>query len=608
MLDYLLPYFHRELEALRRLAAAFAEAHPKIAGRLRLSGHGITDDPHVERLLEGVAFLNARVHHRLDDDFPELTDALLGVLYPHYLAPIPSSAIVALEAVPDLRAPVRLEPGLELDTEPVHGETCRFRTAAPLTLWPLRVELARLQGMPIAAPPNPQAPGAAAVLRIAVTCAAPETTFAELGVDRLRFFLRGAPGVSQPLYHLLCGHALSVAYSDGPTDQSPVIVPASAIVPGGFAPEEALWPWPARSFSGFRLLAEYFSFPEKFLFIEFSALEGKTLVSGGQRLEIFVYLSRAIQELERAVGAETLALGCVPIVNLFPYHCESIPLSHTTTGYRVVPDTRRPAALEVWQVQRVTETRHDGTARPWRPFYRLTHNDEAGVERRGSYHVSRRQSGPTLAGSEVFLGLHDPAFNPDETTDSELSVDTLCFNRDLPAGLPFGSNHPTLRLVEGSSVITRITCLTAPTPTLRPPLREGGFWRLISHLSLGHLSVVGGQEGANALKEVLRLYDLRDSADTRAAIDALVSVTASPGVARVPGARAGAFCRGLDVTLTFEQRAWLDGSLFLLASVLDRFLGLHATANSFVRCNIALRGRPERAAAWPARAGGRVLL
>jgi type VI secretion system protein ImpG len=251
MFDYLLPYFNRELDSLRRLAAGFAEAHPKIAGRLRLSGHAV-DDPHVERLLEGVAFLNARVHHRLDDDFPELTDALLGVLYPHYLAPIPSAAIAAFEAVPDLRSPVRLEPGLELDTEPVRGETCRFRTAAPLTLWPVRVELARLQGMPIAAPPNPQAAGAAAVLRIALTCLAPEMTFAELGVDRLRFFLRGAAGVSQSLYHLLCGHALSVAYADGPTDPSPLIVPPTAIVPGGFAPDEALWPWPARSFSGFR--------------------------------------------------------------------------------------------------------------------------------------------------------------------------------------------------------------------------------------------------------------------------------------------------------------------------------------------------------------------
>jgi type VI secretion system protein ImpG len=143
---------------------------------------------------------------------------------------------------------------------------------------------------------------------------------------------------------------------------------------------------------------------------------------------------------------------------------------------------------------------------------------------------------------------------------------------------------------------------------LRPPLRERRFWRLVSHLSLGHLSVVGGEEGAAALREVLRLYDFRDTAETRAAIAGLVGVSAKPGSARVPGARAGAFCRGLDVTLEFDRNAWATGGHYLLASVIDRFLALHATVNSFVRTSVVLRGRSGRAAGWPARAGMRVLV
>ena len=147
--------------------------------------------------------------------------------------------------------------------------------------------------------------------------------------------------------------------------------------------------------------------------------------------------------------------------------------------------------------------------------------------------------------------------------------------------------------------------MTAPTPTLRPPLRENGFWRLVSHLSLGHLSVTGGAEGAAALKEVLRLYDLRDTAETRAAIEALIGVTAAPGTARAPG-RAGAFCRGLDVTLEFEQRAWQVGGLYLLAAVLERFLALHGTVNWFTRTRASAARppgrcrRPGRRAAAPA--------
>jgi type VI secretion system protein ImpG len=603
----LLPYYDRELNAIRRLAAEFAIAHPKIAGRLRLAPDSV-DDPHVARLLEGVAFLAARVHHRLDDEFPEITDALLGVLYPHYLAPVPSAAIAQFQPQSGLAVPVRLAGGLAIETEPVRGEPCRFRTAWPVTLWPVEIESVRLSGLPLAAPPNPLAVGAAAVLRIVLNCTAADAGFARLGVDGLRFFLRGAANVAMPLYELLCAHALSVAYAEGPGDTAAAIMPATAIEPAGFSADEALLPWPARSFTGFRLLTEYFALPDKFLFIDFTRMEAKTLLLDGRHLEIFVYLDRAVPELERVIGVDNFALGCTPIVNLFPQRCEPIRLTHTDTEYRIVPDARRPAALEMWQVERVRETGPDGAARPWRPFYRLTHGDPDAGMVGGFYHIVRRDTGPPLTGSEVYLAPCDPAFDPQAPADSVLSIEALCFNRDLPSAIPFGGGHPELRLVEGSAAVSALLCLTAPTPTLRRPLRERRFWQLVSHLSLGHLSVVGGAEGAAALREVLRLYDLKDSAESRAAIEALVGVSSAPGTARVPGARAGAFCRGLDVVLEFDQRVWQDGGLYLLAAVLDHFLALHATVNSFVRTAAVLRGRAGRVAAWPARAGMRVLL
>lgn len=607
MSDALLPYYDRELNAIRRLAGEFATAHPKIAGRLRLAPDAV-DDPHVARLLEGAAFLAARVHHRLDDEFPELTDALLGVLYPHYLAPVPSAAIVQLQPQPDLALPVRLAAGIALETEPVRGEPCRFRTAWPLTLWPVEIESVRLSGLPLSAPANLLAAGAVAVLRIVLKCSSADASFAKLGVDRLRFFLRGSANVTAPLYELLCAHTLSVAYADGPSDPAPVIMPAAVVEPAGFASEEALLPWPARSFVGFRLLTEYFAFPEKFLFVDFTRIEAKTLLSGGSRLEIFAYLDRTLPELERAIRGEALALGCTPVINLFPQRCEPIALSHTEPEYRVVPDARRPAATEVWQIERVHETGADGSSREWRPFYRLTSEDGEEDGPHGFYYAARRETAAPLTGSEVYVAPHDPGFDPEAPAATVLSVDALCFNRDLPSALAFGGGHPELRLVEASSAIARLSCLTAPTPTLRRPLRERRFWQLVSHLSLGHLSVVGGPEGAAALREVLRLYDLKDSNEARSAIAGLIGVSAIPGTARVPGARAGAFCRGLDVTLEFEQSAWQDGGLYLLASVIDRFLALHATVNSFVRTKVVLRGRSGHAAQWPARAGMRVLL
>jgi type VI secretion system protein ImpG len=605
MSDTLLPYYQRELDAINRLTAEFAEAHPKIAGRLRLSADAV-DDPHVARLLEGVAFLAARVHHRLDDEFPELTDALLGLLYPHYLAPVPSCTMVQFSCQPELLNPSTLKRGMELDTEPVRGETCRYRTTSDVTLWPIEVENVRLSGLPLVAPANPFAAGAVAVLRITLRCLTPETTFSQLGVDKLRFFLRGTGNQTLPLYELLGAHAVSIAYADGAADPSPVIVPTTAIRPAGFEPDEALLPWPARGFTGFRLLTEYFAFPEKFLFLDFTEIDRKTMASGGNRLEIFVYLDRALPDLERTIGAQSMALGCTPLVNLFPQTCEPVQLSQADTEYRVVPDTRRPRATEVWSVERVREVLSDGSLRPWRPFHRLTEGDPDPGVPGGFYHLARRAAAPGVPGSEVFLALHDPGFDPEQPPDAVLSVDALCMNRDLPTDLPFGGGHPRLHLVEGAAAVAGTACVAAPTTTLRTPLREKGFWRLISHLSLGHLSVTGGSEGAAALKEVLRLYDLRDTAETRAAIEALTAISAAPGTARAPG-RAGAFCRGLDITLEFDPRSWQVAGLYLLASVLERFLALHGTINSFTRLRATLRGRPGTAGSWPARSGTRVL-
>lgn len=607
MADTLLPYFNQELVAIRQLAAEFAQAHPKVAGRLRLSPDTV-DDPHVARLLDGVAFLSARAQARLDDEFPELTDTLLDVLYPHYLAPFPSCAITQFSAKPDLAAQVDVPAGFELETEAVRGQSCRYRTTSPLTLWPVKLESARLTGLPFTAPVNTLANGAVAVLRLVFTTLNPDVKFSQLGMDRLRLFLRGGQAAALQLYELLAAHTLGVALADTPGDLAPMLLPASAVQEVGFAPEEALLPWPARSFEGFRLLSEYFAFPQKFMFLDLAGLGAKTLVQESNRLEVFLYLDRTSAELERGVDANMFALGCTPMVNLFAQRCEPVALDHTTTEYRVLPDARRASVTEVWSVSSVREVRQDGTSRPFLPFYRLSRDEAAAPGEGGSYLVARRDGPAALGGTDSFISLFDAGFDPEAKLDSVLSVEALCLNRDLPADLPFGGGRPGLKALQPHTGIAAMACVTPPTPTLRPERRARKAWRLISHLSLGHLSVTGGAEGAAALKEILRLYDLRETADTRAAIEALLAVTARPGTARVPGARLGAFCRGLDVELEFDQRAFQGSGLYLLSAVLARFLALHASINSFVRTAVRLRGKPEPELRFPPRAGAKVLL
>lgn len=607
----LLPYYDRELAALRQLASDFAEAHPKAAGRLRI-GQDAVDDPHVGRLLEGAAFLAGRVHRRLDDEYPELTDALLGLLYPNYLAPLPAAAIAQFACQPDVRVPIAVPRGTAIETDPIEGEPCRFTTTADATLWPIRVEGLRLSGLPLAAPINPQARGAKASLRFILRTLDPGASFADLAVDQLRLHLTGPADRAVALYELLCNHALSLALAEGPNDPNPTLLPPSALRPAGFADEEALYPWSPRSFSGFRLLTEYFAMPEKFLFVDLVGIEARSLIHTSGKLEVFVYLDRTAAELERTLRPEGMALGCVPIINLFPQRCEPIPLTHQQTEYLVAADHRRTRSLEVWSIEQVRELNGDGSTRPWLPFYRHAPHDfqaESSADAQaGFYTLIRRAAPASLGGTQVYLAPMDPALSLDRPADQVLSVDALCSNRDLPSRLPFGEDQPALHLSEGMGAVASLRCLTAPTPSLRQPLHDGRAWKLISHLSLSHLSVVGGTLGAENLRAMLRLYDPYDSEATRSAIAGLVSVSSALGTARVPGAQPAAFCRGLDVTLTCDPRSWSSSGLFLMTSVLERVLALHTTVNSFVRCTVILEGRSGAVARFPSRAGARLLL
>jgi len=608
MVDDLLPHYQSELTAIRRLAGAFASANPKIAGRLRLS-ETVAEDPHVARLIESFAFLTGRIRLKLDDSFPELTDALLGVLYPHYLAPIPSMAVVSMTCQADLSGGYTVARGAEIDTSPAHGEPCRFRTGFETTLWPVTLEKAALASRPFQAPNNPRASSAVACLRLTFRCIQPDQTFSKLGVDRLRLFLRGAPHESFPLYELLLNNTVSVALADTPEDRAPVILGPDVVQPVGFAEDEGLLPWPARSAPGYRLLSEFFAFPEKFLFIDLAGLDAKVMLNAGNTLEVFVYLDRTFGDLERSVSAASFALGCTPMINLLRQRAEPIEVTQTVPDYRVIPDARRPKGLEVYRIERVLATSPEDETVDVRPFYGVTHGLGDPDDGKPWYWMADRRAGTTDdTGTEVYLGLADLNFERANRDGWVLSVETLCINRDLPNQLPFGGGNPKMALNTATAAVTGVTALTAPTRTLRPAGGPGGRWRLVSHLALNHLSLAGGDEAVHALREILALYDVRGTAETRALVESVVGLSTTQGVARTNARVGAAMARGLDVALELDERATPATGTFLFASVLDHFLGLYCSINSFTRLSVSVRGRPGVLRRFAPRSGTRVML
>jgi type VI secretion system protein ImpG len=604
MPDDLLTYYERELTFMRQIGAEFAAKYPKIASRLLLEADK-SEDPHVERLIQAFAYLAARIHHKVDDEFPEITDALLGVLYPHYLAPVPSMSTV--QFVPDadqgkLTSGHRIEAGSTLYSQPVNGTPCRFRTCYPVTLWPIEVVSARFDE-PDRVSPHPRA---VAVIRLQLRCLG-GVTFAGLGLDRLRFFLHGESQLAYTLYEFLlnntCQVQLRAAEKSG--DRKPILLSSSCLRAAGFSADEGMLPYTPRSFLGYRLLQEYFAFPEKFLFFDVCELDRAARAGFGDAMEILICLNR-LPRLEQAINAETFRLGCTPIVNLFEQIAEPIRLNHAQTEYRVVPDVRRQSATEVYSIDAVTSSSPDlQEPLPVQPFYSFKHASDR--ERAEAFWHAMRRPSPKKGdeGTEVYLSLVDFTFQPTLPAADTLTVHVTCTNRDLPGRLPFGGERGEFEL-EGAAPLSRIRCLKKPTETTRPPLRRGAQWRLISHLSLNYLSICDG--GREALQEILKLYDSSDSAVIRQQIAGITNVTSRHVVGRPTSMPWNGFCRGTEVTIQFDEEKYVGSGVFLFASVLERFLALYASLNSFVQLVATTQQREEPLKRWPPRAGEQLLL
>ncbi len=612
MTDELLPYYNNELEFLRKSGKEFADANPSIAARLGM-GSELSKDPHVARLIEAFAYLNARIRHKLDDEFPEITEAFLNVVFPHYLAPVPSASIVkfALDRGQADQTKGQLVPqGTEVETEVVHGrgiegDTCRFRTAYPVQVWPMDIVRVSYKGFPFVAPTMPSAGRAQSICHVELRMFADAVRFSAMPLSELRFYLHGQSRFVYDLYELFNCNLLGVAIAPALRAPPTARLRSQALQPVGFGPDEGLFDYPARSFLGYRLLTEYFAFPQKFLFFDLKDIPKSALTELGQELHLFFYFDKDLPDLEKGIANDSLQLGCTPVVNLFRKRSEPIRLSLTRSEYRVVPDSHRPLANEVYCIEKVLATSPENKEVTFQPFYSLRHTEDA-RHQDTFWYASRRVAGyaggSEDSGLECYLRLVDLGFRPSVPHDWTVHVDTLCLNRDLPGRLPFGGGQPRLQVV-GKSLV-RASCLVKCSPTRRPALRHGTMWRLISHLTLNHVSLVNSSDGANALREILSLYNYSESPETKDIIESILRVQHE----LVVGRSASGVCRGLHVQLEFDEDKFAGGGLYLFAALLERFLSLYTTINSFTKLTATSNRRETKIRTWPPRAGEHTLL
>lgn len=617
----LLDYYNRELQHLRGSAGEFAREFPKIAGRLSLDEFACAD-PYVERLLEGFAFLAARVHLKLDDEFPQFTQSILETVYPYYLSPTPSMAVVEFSFD---TAQGGLENGFEMKRNTVlrsvigadSRTACEYRTAHPVTLWPLKITHAQYHARDLTSLRPPESIAAAkAGLQIRLESPT-DAAFSDLDLDELTFFIRGSEELPMQIYEQIFGHGVNVLVQP---PEKPFawqrVLPVASICQAGFSDGEALLPVVARSFQGYRLLHEYFAFPQRFMFFRVSGLRECIKRWNRNVLDIVILLDHEEPELEGRVDAGNFLLHCTPVINLFPKRADIIHLSDKFTEFHVVPARTRPMDFEVYQVLGVTGygVRADDK-QAFTPFYSAKDIDEANgggayftVNRTPRMMSSReKQHGrrTSYGGSEVFVSIVDAAAAPYRSDLRQLAVETLCTNRDLPVQMSIGRGKTDFNL-DISSPAKSVHCVAGPTAP-RPSNALGEInWRVINHLSLNYLSLVDGPDGKGsaAIRDLLRLYcDARDL-QTRKQIEGVLSVNSRPITRRVTAQGQAAFVRGLEITLEFDELAFEGTGVFLLGAVMNVFFAKYVSINSFTETVIKSRERGE-IMRWPANLGNR---
>lgn len=612
----LLSLYEQELRYFRESSSEFARAFPKIAHRLGIEGQEVAD-PYVERLIEATAFLSARVNLKLDAEYPRFTGHLLDIVYPNFLAPTPAMAVVQFAHDPDdgnlATGPV-LPRGAGLRARQAVGQNthCEFRTASALRLWPIDVHRAQYftyaPDLPLNA--HAQSRSIRGGLRIGLRATA-GLMFNQIALDDLVLHLGGAEDVAWQLHECALGQPVGVMLrplsASGALQGEAVNLPASAIQPVGFEDDEALLPVTATGFSGFRLLQEYFAFPQRFQFIRIAGLQAALSAMAVSEVEVVLLFSRGDAALEKLVGADNVQLHCVPIVNLFNKRLDRVPLTEGVSQFHLVPDRTRPQDFEVHTVTEVVGHGAPGadnaaSEQIFRPFYSAFHGTRHShpayfttTREPRMLSVRQRTEGHRSShiGSEVYMQIVDPQQAPYAATLRQLAVTALCTNRDLALLMPPGRDND-FDCVD-SFPAQRVRMVRGPSRPVSPVVSQGLGWRVLDHLALNYLSISDStpQQGAAALRETLMLYASHADEMRQGQVRGLLSVKNKPVARRLPMKGPIAFGRGLEITLEVDKDAFHGHSAFLFGAVMARYLARHVEVNHFVETVLRIAGKGE---------------
>lgn len=567
-------YYEQELNHLRTLAGEFSRRNPALAPLL---GSATAVDSDVERLLEGVAFLTGLVRQRLDDDFPEFTQGMAQLLFPHFLQPLPCMTVLQFSPRSQDGDSIHVPAGTSYASLPVDDAPTVFRSVFPVTIEPLTLESAMW---------TEQSPGVRATLELRFRFL--NTTAEQWHASRLRFFLGGSFSEASRLYRLLRQSLESVEISSpgGPATQ----LPSSAIQASGFSPSMPLLPWPVGAHPAWRILQEYFALPEKLLFLDLEHLDAWRHREG-QEMHIRFRL-RGCPDWIPHVDDDSFIMNATPAVNLYEVDGHPIHVNHRQAEHRIQTASQYRRHTRIFSVARVTARDENGTDIEMRPF-------SAFALGQPTYQARIRPSPLESGGYDHYLSI--PYTQGAPQRDYALSLRLLCTDGERPNDLRLGDIcAPT----DNSPPMVSCANIMSVTPHRNPFIQGDLLWRVLSHQKSNHVTLIDRDH----LQSLLLLYlPQRDGNRDGAALRQIESIESVRATAHrrmvrgapVEGSRILIDCRG--------DHFASPGSLYLFGCMLDEFFSGCAAMNTFTELLLKDTNSGD-IQAWPAKTGQQLLL
>ncbi|MBM7071364.1 type VI secretion system baseplate subunit TssF [Shewanella sp. 202IG2-18] len=593
MSDSLLSYFEQELRFIRKEGALFALQHPNSASALGISKDGI-DDPQISRLIESVALLNGKLHKRLDETFPEFTESLVRLLFPHFLRPIPSYSLLNFDINDAANAKHHVPAGTEFDVSGSSNKNFIFRTTEPVNLFPIKISNVSTEFAPFTDEKPEGAEQSKALIEIEICSIDDGLIVSEFDISTLKLHIKGETNFALRLYDLFALSKVKVCISDGENSWS---LGKDDMTPVGFEVQDTVLPYQASSFGGFKLLTEFFMFSERFHAYHFK-LDNVIKNIKSSRFKLQIYLDEMSVDLARNVSEQNFSLFCAPIVNLHKVTAEPLEVDFHKNEYPIMLESMQGNHLELFSVDEITDISDDQLLKVPQMYHEKY--KKAGTHLRWQLIQNYHEDGHLTSALKVADLDHISARSDKRTWIVKATVT----NSARVSHLPLTSR---LKCRDSITIPAYLKLMRRPSLPIRNRDIQQSVWTLLSHLHFNYHSILGAEDPKTALKSVLHLYNLNQNQLNASYIESIINIEQEQVVAPIRVAGRGCFAYGTRIIITLEQ-SQLNSGATLFSCLLDKFFAFFAGFNSFTQLDIRIEGQDGLFMHFPRRSGCKNLL